>query len=1056
MTNQSHRFIGILLGVMVFWIHSTLGILAQPQCKIVGYDKLNNAVSQVNRIVRDGNGMMWFATTDGLYRYDGYEFKNFKSSSGDGVNMPSNRINSIYSSSEGGIWCQVSKRAFLFDIRTYRYFDVMSHYEQLQGKTYKIRRIRALPCGTTWLFAEDGTVFALNDANPEESLQLIAENDQLDNVTVECDDRQRSWVLTGKHTYLYDKGQLTSFNQAFTRLIPGSHTVWLLSADGSLVHFDEATKRLVPWHHALLDTPITGYSMALDGMIALHTEKGLVLMSSNGKQLQTTAVNWPVQKVMTDSHQHLWVLATDGRLFMADRLCRQLTEISGFRAKKCDIMHDKHDNVWFFTDDGDSYYSEPERPAVLVKYNHKDQWEGIHNTINDGQGGYWFIHKYNAYRLTFETMHFKRLPLHQTDQVRCVVKDQQGRMLVGSRYDESVAVFDTHGQRMGWLTRDGRISASFVSFGASIYSGYCTSDGALWLGTKKDGIFRLRTQGTGYQISQYVKDDTQPHRSVSDNEIYDFVEDGYGRLWIATRKGGLCCIIDLKAETPQFVYAESGLPGWKFGLDIGVCALQLTSKGLLLVGTYNGLFITDTRKRSLSEMTFRPHYREADRKESLSSSFVSDIIETSDHRIFIATGDRGINELLTADLLAEQLECRHYNLSTGFPADVMNCMVEYDGSLWLSAPNQLISLQLASSGQPNINSFLKRESPQFASCRPCQLENEKWVFGADDGAILIDLKELKSGSFIPPIVITGISKENAPISYATGWGDTITLASHERNLTIWFSALDYENTEWVAYAYQLGDEDRPWTYLGQNHSISLAQMRPGTYRLAIRSTSSDGVWCNNERLLTIVVQPTFWETPWAILLMILVTALVAGIVTYTLLYIRRIKRQQHETMEAYLALLSEKAKVPQEKVKTSEECQPSTLSPQTIPELRSPTRSLSNISTPEDEKLMEKIMAFIEEHLSDSDITIDDMASAVAVSRSGLHRKVKHMLGTSPMEFLREARIRRAAKMLSESSKPITQIAYECGFADPKYFSKCFKASTGQTPTEYKTIADAN
>ena len=105
---------------------------------------------------------------------------------------------------------------------------------------------------------------------------------------------------------------------------------------------------------------------------------------------------------------------------------------------------------------------------------------------------------------------------------------------------------------------------------------------------------------------------------------------------------------------------------------------------------------------------------------------------------------------------------------------------------------------------------------------------------------------------------------------------------------------------------------------------------------------------------------------------------------------------------------------------------------------------------------MEKIMAFIEEHLSDSDITIDDMASAVAVSRSGLHRKVKHMLGTSPMEFLREARIRRAAKMLSESSKSVTQIAYECGFSDPKYFSKCFKASTGQTPTEYKTIADAN
>lgn len=88
--------------------------------------------------------------------------------------------------------------------------------------------------------------------------------------------------------------------------------------------------------------------------------------------------------------------------------------------------------------------------------------------------------------------------------------------------------------------------------------------------------------------------------------------------------------------------------------------------------------------------------------------------------------------------------------------------------------------------------------------------------------------------------------------------------------------------------------------------------------------------------------------------------------------------------------------------------------------------------------------------IGDSSITIDDMASAVAVSRSGLHRKVKHLVGTSPMEFLREARIRKAIQMLTESSKPVSEIAYLCGFSDPKYFSKCFKASTGQTPTEYK------
>jgi transcriptional regulator GlxA family with amidase domain len=59
-------------------------------------------------------------------------------------------------------------------------------------------------------------------------------------------------------------------------------------------------------------------------------------------------------------------------------------------------------------------------------------------------------------------------------------------------------------------------------------------------------------------------------------------------------------------------------------------------------------------------------------------------------------------------------------------------------------------------------------------------------------------------------------------------------------------------------------------------------------------------------------------------------------------------------------------------------------------------------------------------------------------------------MGTSPMEFLREARIRKAVKMLETTSKNVSEIAYQCGFSDPKYFSKCFKATFEQTPSEYK------
>lgn len=111
---------------------AVMGMTAQPHYKIIDYEKLNNQVTIVNRIVRDVHGMMWFSSDDGLYRYDGYDFVNFKSRNGDGVNMPSNRISTMYASSEGGIWCLLSGRPFLFDTRTCRFIDVMKDYEQQQ------------------------------------------------------------------------------------------------------------------------------------------------------------------------------------------------------------------------------------------------------------------------------------------------------------------------------------------------------------------------------------------------------------------------------------------------------------------------------------------------------------------------------------------------------------------------------------------------------------------------------------------------------------------------------------------------------------------------------------------------------------------------------------------------------------------------------------------------------------------------------------------------------------------------------------------------------------
>lgn len=103
--------------------------------------------------------------------------------------------------------------------------------------------------------------------------------------------------------------------------------------------------------------------------------------------------------------------------------------------------------------------------------------------------------------------------------------------------------------------------------------------------------------------------------------------------------------------------------------------------------------------------------------------------------------------------------------------------------------------------------------------------------------------------------------------------------------------------------------------------------------------------------------------------------------------------------------------------------------------------------------LLKRIVAYMEDNLGNSDLTIDDIAQAVAMSRTSLHRKMKQLMGTSPMEFLLEARIRKAAKMLTATTKSVSEIAYHCGFSDPKYFSKCFRQTLGDTPTEYRQHA---
>ena len=104
----------------------------------------------------------------------------------------------------------------------------------------------------------------------------------------------------------------------------------------------------------------------------------------------------------------------------------------------------------------------------------------------------------------------------------------------------------------------------------------------------------------------------------------------------------------------------------------------------------------------------------------------------------------------------------------------------------------------------------------------------------------------------------------------------------------------------------------------------------------------------------------------------------------------------------------------------------------------------------EDDIFMRKLLAFVDENIGNGNVGVDEMASATAMSRSSLNRRMKVLLGVTPADFLKEARMKRACQQLLTTSRSINDIAYSYGFSDPKYFSKCFKASVGMSPSEYR------
>jgi len=103
-----------------------------------------------------------------------------------------------------------------------------------------------------------------------------------------------------------------------------------------------------------------------------------------------------------------------------------------------------------------------------------------------------------------------------------------------------------------------------------------------------------------------------------------------------------------------------------------------------------------------------------------------------------------------------------------------------------------------------------------------------------------------------------------------------------------------------------------------------------------------------------------------------------------------------------------------------------------------------------DEEIMERVMGIIEQNIDKVDFTIEELATTLGINRTSFQNKIKSLTSFTPVEFVRDIRLKRAAQLITDSQLLIKEISYLTGFTDTKYFGKCFREKFGLTPVEYR------
>ncbi|MBV9037061.1 MAG: hypothetical protein JO182_21395, partial [Acidobacteriaceae bacterium] len=665
----------------------------------------NDGLSQgyVIAIVQDRRGFMWFATRDGLNRYDGNTFVVYKHDPNDPGSLNSNFIQDLMEDEQGYLWVATNTGLNKFDPTTERctrYLHDPNNPNSLGGAS--VRSIAQDGRGSLWLGTEDG---GLDQLDPRTGTFTHYRNDSdgqfVGRIEQVIEDSHRGIWFVGKRGLFHlnpQTGQMTRPPPTAEGLSADSvyedevGNLWMLANSPivGLVKYDRQAERLTRYP---LDTRAAG----------------VLAGTMNGGSLNSSLV--------ADGQNGLWVPSSQG-LYYFDRR----TERFMYRFQHEESNPDSLDSNAVF-----SVYRD--RGGVL--------WVGTENA--------------GLNILNFQQDQFIRYMHRPGDphslspgRVKAIYEDPDGVLWVGL-FPRALDRLDRKtGEITHYVPKPG--DENMLGAGTNVNSIYRDAAGYLWAGGGGCGLDRF-DEHTG-RFKHYRHHPNDPHSLLSDN-VYAIYGDRNGQMWVG-QEGG---ISRFDPATDGFTNYRP-LPDNSASLVNTVWVIDQDRSGTLWFGTWGGALIRfDDKAKTF--VTYTPDSRDP---HKLNGGGINTIHEDRTGTLWVGTFDGMYRYNRQSGAFAR------YTESQGLPSSTIRCILEDGvGRLWLSTQRGVSRFDPQRGTFRNYDASEGLQSNEFSTGCYQGPEGEMF-FGGSQGFNAFSPEKVRDNPYVPPVVITSFKIFNKPVA----------------------------------------------------------------------------------------------------------------------------------------------------------------------------------------------------------------------------------------------------------------------------------------------------